>query len=73
MISFYLYRFRCLIQREWWLGTIVRHSPYTPEYPNSNYMCYEVNWDSGEPERMSPWDMDIITDDFGNFINFSEV
>lgn len=57
-------RFRCLIGNEWWIGTIEQNRPKDPQFPNSHYLCYQVKWDNGEPEQMSPWDMDTIPDDF---------
>lgn len=56
-------RFRCMIDDGWWMGEITNRVPYDPEYPNSLFMCFHIQWDSGERERMSPWDMEPINDD----------
>lgn len=57
-------RFRCLINTEWWLGSVVKHEPLNQDYPESHFMSYKVKWDNGDPEKMSPWDMEDIPDDF---------
>lgn len=53
-------RFRCMIDDGWWIGQITSRVPYTPEYPDSLFMCFSIRWDSGETEKMSPWDMEPI-------------
>lgn len=53
-------RFRCIIDDAWWLGTIERHEPHLQRYPESDFLCYTVQWDNGETERLSPWDMEPI-------------
>eukprot|EP00057_Strongylocentrotus_purpuratus_P011327 XP_011665801.1 PREDICTED: PH-interacting protein [Strongylocentrotus purpuratus] len=53
-------RFRAMIDDAWWQGTIVAHSPLDPEHPDSLFQCYLVDWDNGECERMSPWDLEPI-------------
>lgn len=57
-------RFRCLIDRYWWVGT-VDNLEVNKTYPTSKFLCYNITWDNNEKEKMSPWDMDIITDSFG--------
>ncbi|XP_018327576.1 bromodomain and WD repeat-containing protein 3 isoform X2 [Agrilus planipennis] len=54
--------FRCMIEDFWWHGTILSESPYSPDYPESKFMCYEVKWDNHEIDRVSPWDVEIIDD-----------
>ncbi|XP_062620168.1 bromodomain and WD repeat-containing protein 3-like isoform X2 [Saccostrea cucullata] len=53
-------RFRSMIDDAWWFGTIVSQSPYEAIYPDSMFQCFIVNWDNGETERLSPWDMEPV-------------
>ncbi|CDW51796.1 PH interacting protein [Trichuris trichiura] len=50
-------RFQTIIDDSWWLGTVVRREPFEPNCPHSNFQCLVVAWESGEQERLSPWDM----------------
>uniref|UniRef100_A0A3Q3KDX8 PH-interacting protein n=1 Tax=Monopterus albus TaxID=43700 RepID=A0A3Q3KDX8_MONAL len=56
-------RFRSVIDDAWWFGTIESQEPYQPTYPDSLFQCYNVCWDNGDTEKMSPWDMEPIPDD----------
>ncbi|XP_061669062.1 PH-interacting protein isoform X2 [Syngnathoides biaculeatus] len=56
-------RFRSVIDDAWWFGTIESHEPYQPQYPDSLFLCYNVCWDNGDTEKMSPWDMELIPDE----------
>ncbi|XP_018564263.1 bromodomain and WD repeat-containing protein 3 isoform X2 [Anoplophora glabripennis] len=53
-------KFRCMIDDEWWIGHVINKSPASELYPYSSFMCYEIGWNNGEQERMSPWDMEPI-------------
>ncbi|CAG9840158.1 unnamed protein product [Diabrotica balteata] len=53
-------KFRCMIDDEWWIGEIINKAPASDAYPDSSVLCYEIKWNNGEQERMSPWDMEII-------------
>ncbi|XP_056588592.1 PH-interacting protein isoform X1 [Triplophysa dalaica] len=53
-------RFRSVIDDAWWFGTIESQEPYQAEYPDSLFQCYNVCWDNGDTEKMSPWDMEDI-------------
>uniref|UniRef100_A0A674BUN6 Pleckstrin homology domain interacting protein n=1 Tax=Salmo trutta TaxID=8032 RepID=A0A674BUN6_SALTR len=53
-------RFRSVIDDAWWFGTIEDQEPFQPEYPDSLFQCYNVCWDNGDTEKMSPWDMEPI-------------
>ncbi|KAG9269785.1 PH-interacting protein isoform X2 [Astyanax mexicanus] len=53
-------RFRSVIDDAWWFGTIESQEPYQTEYPDSLFQCYNVCWDNGDTEKMSPWDMEEI-------------
>ncbi|XP_036446662.1 PH-interacting protein isoform X3 [Colossoma macropomum] len=53
-------RFRSVIDDAWWFGTIESQEPYQAEYPDSLFQCYNVCWDNGDTEKMSPWDMEEI-------------
>lgn len=54
------HRFRCVIDDGWWMGTIVSVQPLDEEFLNSYFMCFNIKWDSGETEFMSPWDLEPI-------------
>ncbi|KAI4900691.1 hypothetical protein NFI96_033776, partial [Prochilodus magdalenae] len=56
-------RFRSVIDDAWWFGTIESQEPYQAEYPDSLFQCYNVCWDNGDTEKMSPWDMEEIPDE----------
>ncbi|POI36051.1 hypothetical protein CIB84_000195 [Bambusicola thoracicus] len=55
-------RFRSIIDDAWWFGTVLGQEPYQPQYPDSHFQCYSVKWDNGEVEKLSPWDMEPISD-----------
>ncbi|XP_072218482.1 PH-interacting protein isoform X1 [Leuresthes tenuis] len=56
-------RFRSVIDDAWWFGTIESQEPFQLQYSDSLFQCYNVCWDNGDTEKMSPWDMDPIPDD----------
>uniref|UniRef100_UPI0037E94B52 PH-interacting protein n=1 Tax=Semicossyphus pulcher TaxID=241346 RepID=UPI0037E94B52 len=56
-------RFRSVIDDAWWFGTIESQEPFQSQYPDSLFQCYNVCWDNGDTEKMSPWDMEPIPDD----------
>ncbi|XP_022081938.1 PH-interacting protein-like isoform X2 [Acanthaster planci] len=56
-------RFRSMIDDAWWLGTIVDQQPFQVDCPDSFFQCYNVAWDNGETEKMSPWDLEPIDED----------
>ncbi|XP_028653552.2 PH-interacting protein [Erpetoichthys calabaricus] len=56
-------RFRSVIDDAWWFGTIESQEPFQSQYPDSLFQCYNVCWDNGDTEKMSPWDMEIIPND----------
>ncbi|CAL1534125.1 unnamed protein product [Lymnaea stagnalis] len=53
-------RFRSMIDDQWWMGAIKSQEPLSPDYPDSLYQCFNVQWDNGEHEKLSPWDMEPI-------------
>ncbi|CAG5116902.1 unnamed protein product [Candidula unifasciata] len=53
-------RFRSMIDDQWWLGAIKSQEPLNPEFPDSLFQCFNVQWDNGEYEKISPWDMEPI-------------
>uniref|UniRef100_G1K3G9 Mitochondrial inner membrane protease ATP23 homolog n=1 Tax=Xenopus tropicalis TaxID=8364 RepID=G1K3G9_XENTR len=55
-------RFRSVIDDAWWFGTIESQEPLHQDYPDSLFQCYNVCWDNGDTEKMSPWDMELIPD-----------
>lgn len=56
-------RFRCIIDDSWYYGTIAEVSPSNEEFPTSPFLSLVVKWDSGDDERLSPWDLERITDE----------
>ncbi|XP_072559297.1 PH-interacting protein [Paramormyrops kingsleyae] len=56
-------RFRSVIDDAWWFGTIESQEPFQSQYPDSLFQCYNVCWDNGDTEKMSPWDMEVIPND----------
>uniref|UniRef100_A0AAY4C4D3 Bromo domain-containing protein n=1 Tax=Denticeps clupeoides TaxID=299321 RepID=A0AAY4C4D3_9TELE len=56
-------RFRSVIDDAWWFGTIESQEPFQTQYPDSLFQCYNVCWDNGDTEKMSPWDMEEIPND----------
>ncbi|XP_059154571.1 bromodomain and WD repeat-containing protein 3-like [Physella acuta] len=53
-------RFRSMIDDQWWMGAIKSQEPLYPEFPDCLYQCFNVQWDNGEFEKLSPWDMEPI-------------
>eukprot|EP00058_Branchiostoma_floridae_P013593 XP_002599081.1 hypothetical protein BRAFLDRAFT_281464 [Branchiostoma floridae] len=53
-------RFRAIIDDQWWFGTIECQEPFQEEHPDSHFQCFNVCWDTGETERMSPWDLEAV-------------
>ena len=49
-----------MIDESWWLGTIESQEPLQEEFPDSLFQCFNVAWDNGEFEKMSPWDLEPI-------------
>ena len=56
-------RYRCQIEDDWWYGTVLGVSPFDESVPDSPFLSIKCVWDSGDEERLSPWDMDMIPDD----------
>nr|XP_033797347.1 bromodomain and WD repeat-containing protein 1 isoform X2 [Geotrypetes seraphini] len=54
-------RFRSIIDDAWWFGAVLNQQPYQTDYPDSLFQCYIIQWDNAETERLSPWDMDLIS------------
>lgn len=44
-----------MIDNAWWCGKIVERNT-----SKSTFLCYQVLWDNGEKENLSPWDMEPI-------------
>ena len=55
-------RYRCQIEDQWWHGQVVEVSPLDPLCPESPFLSIRCLWDSGEEERLSPWDLEHIPD-----------
>lgn len=53
-------RFRCMIDDGWWIGQITSRTPLSEDFQDSLFSCFQIRWDSGETEKMSPWDMEPI-------------
>eukprot|EP00117_Sycon_ciliatum_P015927 scpid27733/ scgid1934/ Bromodomain and WD repeat-containing protein 1; WD repeat-containing protein 9 len=52
--------FRSMIDGQYWTGTILERRPFQADHPDSLWQCYDVRWDGGETELLSPWDMERI-------------
>nr|CAB3226310.1 bromodomain and WD repeat-containing protein 3 [Phallusia mammillata] len=55
-------RFRSIIDDAWWYGTILSSDASDSTQPDNIFQCFVVEWDSQETERMSPWDLETISD-----------
>ena len=53
-------RFRCMIDDMWWLGVVASQEPLEEEFQDSLFQCFNVLWDNGEREKMSPWDLEPV-------------
>lgn len=51
-------KFRSYIDDSWYYGTIVARKPFQPEYPQSEFQCFSIEWDNGDHDALSPWDLD---------------
>lgn len=49
--------FRSLIDDQWWFGLI---NSQRDSDPFTYFQCFEVTWNSGESEFLSPWDLEPI-------------
>jgi PH-interacting protein len=49
----------------WWIGRITTVKPLSSNFPESKFLCYGAEWANGDAEKMSPWDLEVIPDDFG--------
>ena len=55
--------YRCQIESQWWHGKVLQVSPLDPALPDSPFLSIKCLWDSGEEERLSPWDLEQIPAD----------
>ncbi|XP_032888358.1 bromodomain and WD repeat-containing protein 1 isoform X1 [Amblyraja radiata] len=55
-------KFRSIIDDVWWFGTALTQEPFQAAYPDSHFQCYTVCWENNEIERLSPWDMEPISE-----------
>ncbi|XP_038657438.1 bromodomain and WD repeat-containing protein 1-like isoform X2 [Scyliorhinus canicula] len=55
-------KFRSIIDDVWWFGSALSQEPFQPAYPDSHFQCYTVRWENNEIERLSPWDMEPISE-----------
>ena len=55
-------RIRCQIDDCWWKGTVQKivHHDAAKKSP---FLSIYVNWDNGEKEYLSPWDLEALDDD----------
>uniref|UniRef100_T1J4N0 Bromo domain-containing protein n=1 Tax=Strigamia maritima TaxID=126957 RepID=T1J4N0_STRMM len=66
-------QFRSMIDDAWWTGTIESQEPFQEEYPDSMFQCFNVRWDNGEREKMSPWDLELIDEQINGESTVSSV
>ncbi|RWS27480.1 bromodomain and WD repeat-containing protein 3-like protein [Leptotrombidium deliense] len=50
-------RFRTLLNQAWWLGTITKYTASFAGNIQSWFHCFEVTYDTGDSELLSPWDL----------------
>jgi hypothetical protein len=55
-------RIRCQIDDCWWKGT-VQKIVYHDAAKKSPFLSIYVNWDNGEKEYLSPWDLEALDAD----------
>uniref|UniRef100_A0A0N5AL33 Bromo domain-containing protein n=1 Tax=Syphacia muris TaxID=451379 RepID=A0A0N5AL33_9BILA len=54
-------RIESILDGHWWSGTIDKKEPYDEvNFPRSHWYSLTVRWDTGEDEKMSPWDVQLI-------------
>lgn len=53
-------RFRCIIDDRWYLGTINVRKPFEDTYPDSQFQCLNIEWEDGQPDMLSPWDLEPL-------------
>jgi bromodomain and WD repeat domain-containing protein 1/3 len=54
-------RFRCIIDENWYFGSIQAKNPFQEQYPRSPFQCLTVLWDNNDVEAMSPWDLEPLS------------
>ena len=54
-------KFKCIIDDVWWIGVIDCRKPFEEKYPDSEFQCLQITWDSGESEALSPWDLESLS------------
>ncbi|CAG2175400.1 unnamed protein product [Oppiella nova] len=55
-------RFKSICRNSWWMGTVDKRSVFNHKYPDSLFKCYEVVFNSGERQRLSPWEVFDVGD-----------
>ena len=58
-------RFRSMIDDAWWTGVLELQEPLSLAFADSLFQCFNVRWDNGEKEKMSPWDLEPYGEDDG--------
>ena len=53
-------RFCSLIDGSCWSGTVLELEAFSDQLPQSLWQCYQVRWDDGASDRLSPWDMEPL-------------
>ncbi len=56
-------QFQVHFENERSYGRIVCREPYEQTFPDSPFIAYCVEWDNGETDRLSAWDMEPCTPD----------
>ena len=57
-----------MIEKTWWIGTVMTRNPFDPDMPDSTFRSYYIRWgeDDQDTNQLSPWDMEVIPEDFGD-------
>ena len=42
---------------------MLQRKPLQEEYPSSHWQCFQVKWDDGATDQLSPWDMEPLSQD----------
>lgn len=53
-------RFRYMVNDAWRIGQITARAPYSGDFSDSQFLCFQIRWDNGETDRISPWAIERI-------------
>lgn len=47
-----------MIDNQWWCGHVDKREPLDSNFPRAHWQSLIIRWDSGEDERLSPWEVE---------------